>query len=77
MYVCRYLLLSHFLQDGSKAVRMNITLDLSLPAAVNFLVSMTFETVREKLTETVRLVKLIICFIIYTVCLIDILQSKL
>ena len=57
---------------------MNITLDLSLPAAVNFLVSMTFETVSEKLTETVRLVKLIIIrFIIFTVCLIDILQTKL
>jgi len=56
---------------------MNITLDLSLPAAVNFLVSMTFEIVSEKLTETVSLVKLIICFIIYTVCLSDILQSKL
>ena len=59
---------SHFCEDGSKAVRLSITLDVSLPAAVNVQVSATFDTVKEKLTQSVGWIKTNKALFMSTLC---------
>jgi len=39
--------------DGSKSVRLTVTLDVTLPSNVNFQVTKTFDAERKKLTEAV------------------------
>ena len=49
--------------DGKRKVRLSITLDVTLPSHVNFQVTKTFETVKEKLIKTVHILLLLSFYI--------------